>query len=183
MQAGKDAEDDDDEIDPTKYYESRCKLIATMKASGQDPYPHKFSVGTSIFHFTKDFAALKQGEDSEVATVSVAGRIYSKRMKSKKLTFYDLHGEGTKIQVIMEFGHYEDEADPVNKPAYHAINDLLRRGDIVGVVGRPTRSKTGEISIWPTSVKLLTPCLRVLPTAQYGFKDKEQVPHPHVHFH
>ncbi len=36
--------------------------------------------------------------------MSVAGRLYSRRIKSKKLAFFDLHGELTKIQVIMEYG-------------------------------------------------------------------------------
>jgi lysyl-tRNA synthetase class 2 len=47
---------------------------------------------------------LKNGEESADTEVSVAGRVYSKRIGSKKLAFYDLHGEGAKIQIIMEFG-------------------------------------------------------------------------------
>ena len=31
--------------------------------------------------------------------VSVAGRVQLKRLSGKKLVFYDIHGEGTKIQV------------------------------------------------------------------------------------
>jgi lysyl-tRNA synthetase class II len=37
--------------------------------------------------------------------VAVAGRIYNKRVKSKKLAFLDLHGDGCKLQIILEFGY------------------------------------------------------------------------------
>jgi lysyl-tRNA synthetase, class II len=43
------------------------------------------------------------------------------------------------------------------------IVSLLRRGDIIGVRGFPTRSKTGELSIIPKEIKLLSPCLHMLP--------------------
>lgn len=56
---------------------------------------------------------------------------------------------------------------------YAAIHDLLRRGDIVGVRGMPGKTKRGELSIFPKEVTLLSPCLRMLPKAHYGFKDQE----------
>ena len=45
--------EEDEEADPTKYYETRSKLVANMKANKQDPYPHKFHVSTSIHHFVE----------------------------------------------------------------------------------------------------------------------------------
>jgi lysyl-tRNA synthetase class 2 len=49
----------------------------------------------------------------------------------------------------------------------------LRRGDIVGVVGYPGKTKRGELSIFCRDIILLSPCLRMLPKAHYGFKDQE----------
>ena len=49
----------------------------------------------------------------------------------------------------------------------------LRRGDIVGVVGNPGRTKKGELSIIPSDIVLLAPCLHMLPHLHYGIKDKE----------
>lgn len=82
------------------------------------------------------------------------------------LRFYDLHGEGTKIQIVAQA--QEAETD------FIATHNLLRRGDIVGVRGVPGRSKAGELSIFPKDVTLLSPCLRMLPKSNYGFKDQEQ---------
>ena len=49
----------------------------------------------------------------------------------------------------------------------------LRRGDIVGVVGNPGRTKKGELSIIPSQLVLLAPCLHMLPHLHFGLKDKE----------
>jgi lysyl-tRNA synthetase class 2 len=50
---------------------------------------------------------------------------------------------------------------------------LFRRGDIVGVVGHPSRSQKGELSISPTRMVLLAPNLHQLPSAHFGLKDQE----------
>lgn len=54
--------------------------------------------------------------------------------------------------------HYEGGAD-----AFTAVAPIFRRGDIIGIRGYPTRSKTGELSIIPLEMKLLSPCLHMLP--------------------
>lgn len=97
--------------------------------------------------------------------VHIAGRIHNKRASGSKLRFYDLHGEGVKLQVLASAADSERD--------FAAVHDLLRRGDIVGIRGCPSRSKRGELSILPKDVILLSPCLRMLPKANYGFKDQE----------
>lgn len=49
----------------------------------------------------------------------------------------------------------------------------LRRGDIIGVVGNPGKTKKGELSMIPKKIKLLSPCLHMLPHLHFGLKDKE----------
>jgi len=41
---------------------------------------------------------------------------------------------------------------------------LIKRGDIVGVRGYPMKAKRGELSICPSKVVLLSPCLIMMPT-------------------
>lgn len=53
--------------------------------------------------------------------------------------------------------NYKSEED------FNRLRDVIKRGDIVGVRGQVGRSKNGELSIMPTEVKLLSPCLHVLP--------------------
>ena len=56
---------------------------------------------------------------------------------------------------------------------FNEVHSVIKRGDIVGVTGIPGKSNKGELSIFPTDVQLLSPCLRMLPSAHYGFKDME----------
>ena len=67
------------------------------------------------------------------------------------------------------------------------MNDRVRRGDIVGVKGQPSKSissffectfssrlartKKGELSIIPREFIILTPTLHQLPSLHYGLKD------------
>lgn len=48
------------------------------------------------------------------------------------------------------------------------LANTIKRGDIVGVVGQPGKTKRGELSIFPTSLELLTPCLHMMPKTTYG---------------
>lgn len=53
-----------------------------------------------------------------------------------------------------------------------ATHDLIRRGDIVGITGIPSRTKAGELSLQISELKLLSPCLHQLPGRE-GLVDQE----------
>lgn len=55
---------------------------------------------------------------------------------------------------------------------YFRVNSKLRRGDIIGVEGNPGKTKKGELSIIPSEITLLSPCLHMLPHLHFGLKDK-----------
>jgi len=141
-----------------------------MKAKGETPYPHKFNVSISIKDFIRTYEHLKNDE-IDPSVVSVAGRVYTKRSASRKLFFYDLHGESSKIQVLAQFEKHTEQVN--GESTFAHIHETIHRGDIIGVVGHPSRSKTGELSIVPESVKLLSPCLRALPSQFTGLTNKE----------
>ena len=101
-----------------------------------------------------------------------AGRLYSKRQAGPKLIFYDLHGEqidgeDTVLQVLANARYYSGSED------FFDLHERIKRGDIVGFIGHPSRSKSGELSITPTEVVQLTPSLHPLPHTHYGLKDQE----------
>ncbi|CAO3639722.1 unnamed protein product [Mucor hiemalis] len=163
----KSEEEGEDELNPNQYFELRSKAINKLRENSNPiPYPHKFQVEMSIPEFIAKFEKLEVGERLDDQVISLAGRIHNKRAASSKLRFYDLHGEGVKMQIMASLQDHEGED-------YAQIHDLLRRGDIVGVVGNPGKTKRGELSIFPKKVTLLSPCLRMLPKANYGFKDME----------
>lgn len=164
--AGKLIADEPEETDPTQYYENRLRAINAMEEGGRTAFPHKFPVTLRISEFIAKYGVIAEGEHLE-EVVSVAGRILSKRGQGK-LMFYDLHGECLKIQIMSDLSRYEGGED-----AFRDIHNLLKRGDLVGVTGVPGKSKKGELSIFPTALVLLSPCLHMLPTSHSGLKNQE----------
>uniref|UniRef100_A0A6B2L0S3 Lysine--tRNA ligase n=1 Tax=Arcella intermedia TaxID=1963864 RepID=A0A6B2L0S3_9EUKA len=132
------------------------EVLSMLSDNSRNPYPHKFHVSLEIPDFRAKYDYLKPDQQLTEA-VSVAGRVTFKRASSAKLLFYTIVGKQAKLQVLCNFMFYEDKED------FAKINELLRRGDVIGITGFPSRSKTGELSIVPTKVTLLAPCLHNLP--------------------
>eukprot|EP00088_Acartia_fossae_P055869 TRINITY_DN6494_c0_g2_i1.p1 TRINITY_DN6494_c0_g2~~TRINITY_DN6494_c0_g2_i1.p1 ORF type:complete len:577 (+),score=167.46 TRINITY_DN6494_c0_g2_i1:41-1771(+) len=157
----------EEEISPNEYFKLRSSAIEELKSTENHPYPHKFHVSTSLTNFLDQYASLKDSETLTDVEVRVAGRIHAIRESGAKLIFYDVRGEGVKLQVMATANAYKSEAD------FAVDCAKLRRGDVVGVVGNPGRTKKGELSIIPKELVLLAPCLHMLPHLHYGIKDKE----------
>ena len=47
--------------------------------------------------------------------------------------------------------------------AFVTLHNSVKIGDIVGVEGHPGKSKKGELSIFPRTFQVLSPCLHMLP--------------------
>ncbi|KAJ8618849.1 hypothetical protein MRB53_015035 [Persea americana] len=154
---------DDEDMDPTQYFENRLKVLASVKESGINPYPHKFFVSMSIVEYVDKYRSLENGEHLENVVISLAGRVMNKRTSSSKLYFYDLYGSGAKLQVMADARNSDlDEAE------FSRFHSGVKRGDIVGVSGFPGKSKRGELSIFPKSFTVLSPCLHMMPRQKAG---------------
>ncbi|KAG9457264.1 hypothetical protein H6P81_001772 [Aristolochia fimbriata] len=154
---------DDEDMDPTQFLENRLKALATQKAAGVNPYPHKFHVSMSIPEYVDKYGTLNSGDHLEDVNVSLAGRIMNKRTSSSKLFFYDLYGGGIKVQVMVD-ARNSDMAEA----EFSRFHSGVKRGDIVGISGFPGKSKRGELSIFPRSFAVLSPCLHMLPRQKLG---------------
>lgn len=97
--------DDAEELDPTKYFENRTTAIIALEKSGRTAFPHKFHNTHRFGEYVAEFNTLAEGEHIESANVSIAGRVISKR-NAGKLMFYDVHGDGLKIQVMSDISNY-----------------------------------------------------------------------------
>lgn len=160
--------EDEEDVDPTKYFENRLAVVEKAEAAGETYYPHKFQVQYSIPEFIEKFSYCKDGERLESEPCSVAGRVILKRASGKKLFFYTLQGDGKQIQVMASEDKYEGGAE-----AFQEIYNKVRRGDIIGIRGFPGRSKRGELSIFPHSIQILSPCLHMLPKPYIGLTNPE----------
>ncbi|PVH94702.1 lysyl-tRNA synthetase [Periconia macrospinosa] len=170
----KEKKEDEEELNPNQYFEIRSKKIATLKQTRDPiPYPHKFHVNTKLADFVKEYSSLEKGQTLEDKEIRVGVRIITKREAGNSLKFYVSKAEGVTVQIMCQLQYASDKV-PFEKQHEH-----LQRGDIIGVVGFPGRTNPkkggeGELSIFAREVVLLTPCLRMLPTEHFGFKDQEQ---------
>ena len=102
--------------------------------------------------------------------VSVAGRLMLKRVMGKASfgTLQDgsLGATGSRIQLFIT-------RDALGEEVYNAFKhwDL---GDILGAEGLLFKTKTGELSVRVTALRLLTKSLRPLPDKFHGMTDQEQ---------
>lgn len=158
----------EEEISPNEYFKLRSTAVAELKKTPDShPYPHKFHVSISLENFIEKYSDLKDGDMLSDVSLSVAGRVHAIRESGAKLIFYDLRGEGVKLQVMANAKLYESES------AFESDLSKLRRGDIIGINGYPGKTKKGELSVIPRTIKLLSPCLHMLPHLHFGLKDKE----------
>jgi len=165
------AASNEDDLNPNQYFEMRSRTIQKLRETqSPNPYPHKFDVSISLNSYIEKYGQegrIAPGKKLEGVTESLAGRIHNIRLSSQKLRFYDLHGEGKKVQIMANLRDAKDE------DSFIPTHDIFRRGDIVGVVGTPSRTQKGELSISPSQMILLAPNLHQLPSGHFGLKDQE----------
>jgi len=161
--AAKGAAVDESTLNPSQYRELRINQCNLFKEAGNELYPHKFHVHLSIAEFRKKYQHLVKGQQIE-EIVNISGRITARRDQSTKLIFYTMTQEDVPVQVLCNLQFYGD------KDSWKITHETLRRGDVIGIIGHPASSGTGELSIVPTKLVLLSPCFHNLP---FKLKDVE----------
>ena len=136
-----------------KYREQR------LEALGKVSYPHKFAPTLDIPTFHKRYQEVTCN-GSGLAEERLGGMVVGVREASKRLRFIDLEGQGGLVQL------------KVDSRACNCDGSLLRRGDRVGAAGRAVRTKAGELSLATTSLELLAPCLRNIPSQGFQSSSK-----------
>ena len=143
--------------------ERRAKL-ARLREAGP-AFPNDFERGAMAAdvhaaHGAKENEAL---EASPIA-VTIAGRMMLKRLMGKA-SFATLQDMSGRIQVYVK-------TDLVGAEIYESFKhwDL---GDIVGVEGTLFKTRTGELTVQATRVRLLSKSLRPLPDKFHGLTDME----------
>lgn len=117
------------------------------------------------YDYTHHSTTIKENfEELEEETVSVAGRIMSRRGHGK-VSFMDIQDSKGRIQIFIKM-------DILGEENYNKLN-LLDIGDIIGVKGEVFKTKTGEISVRARELTLLTKSLQLLPEKFHGLKDQD----------
>jgi len=139
--------------------------IKTLRAMGIELFPNDFRA-----EYTSEAIIARYGDRSTEAlaaleeTVSCAGRIMAIRHFGRA-AFILLQDRKGRIQAYLRQDILGDK-----------LFDLFKRldaGDFVGVRGRPFRTKTGELTIEVSFIRLLAKSFRPLPEKWHGLTDVE----------
>lgn len=144
--------------------ERREKLAAIRKVGVA--FPNDFKPQHRAAELSRQYDPLDNEQlEPQNLQVSVAGRMMLKRVMGKA-SFATLQDATGRIQLFVT-------RDALGEELYAAFKhwDL---GDIVGGEGTLFKTKTGELSVRLTSLRLLTKSLRPLPDKFHGMADQEQ---------
>lgn len=138
----------------------RKEKLKRLQEMGINPYPHSFNRTHSSSEIKERFS------DLENKTVQVSGRIMSNRLMGKAGFFHiaDMMGQ---LQIYIK-------RDDVGEKTFN-LYKILDIGDIVGIVGKVFKTRTGEITVVASKLQLLSKSLRPLPIVKEKIEDDKKV--------
>lgn len=137
----------------------RREKLADLQANGKDPYQ------VMSYDVSSHAADIKDRYDEmEGKQVRIAGRIMQKRVMGKA-SFCNVLDQSGNIQSYVA-------RDSIGEESYKDFKKM-DIGDIVGIEGEVFKTKTGEISVHATAVKLLSKSLQILPEKFHGLTNTD----------
>ncbi len=158
-------QEDKSQQDTNQIIEERRAKLAALRLAG-NAFPNDFRRNDLASDLHKKYD--EQSNDileANPITVRVAGRMMLKRVMGKAsfATIQDMSGH---IQLYI--------TKDIAGESTHATFKHYDLGDILGAQGTLFLTKTGELSVRVTSLRLLTKSLRPLPEKFHGLTDQEQ---------
>lgn len=152
-------------VDLNNELKTRREKLANLREQGI-AFPNDFRRDHTSDQLHAEFDG-KENEELEALNieVAVAGRMMTRRIMGKA-SFVTLQDVGGRIQLYVA-------RDDLPEGVY---NDQFKKwdlGDILGAKGKLFKTKTGELSIHCTELRLLTKALRPLPDKFHGLQDQE----------
>ena len=148
------------------FRDERLRKLKDLKDAGVNPYPANSARTCANSEIINNF------DKFENQTVTVVGRITGIR-KFGKLAFIVVKDQTNQIQLFIR-SDVIAEKDATKSQLGISELPLLDTGDFIEATGKVIKSKTGEISIETTNLRLLTKALRPMPSAIDGFTNKEE---------
>ncbi len=137
----------------------RREKLVDLQENGKNPFE------ITKYDITCHAADIKDHYDEmEGKQVSLAGRVMQKRVMGKA-SFCNILDQSGNIQSYVA-------RDSIGEDAYKDFKKL-DIGDIVGLEGEVFKTKTGEISVHASSVKLLSKSLQILPEKFHGLTNTD----------
>ncbi|HIB83069.1 MAG TPA: lysine--tRNA ligase [Chromatiaceae bacterium] len=152
------------ELDENKLIAQRREKLSAIREQG-NAFPNDFRRDSLAAELHSRFEGVDaDGLEAESVTVRVAGRMMAKRVMGKA-SFTHLQDMSGRIQLFVQRDSLPDGVYPSFK--------TWDVGDIIAAEGQMFRTKTGELSVRVSELRLLTKSLRPLPEKFHGLTDQE----------
>lgn len=157
------------EIKLTEQEIVRREKAENLKEMGIDPFGSRFDRSHNTKVFKTEFENYTKEELHDLENppkIKIAGRIMTRRVKGRA-GFIHIQDQYGLLQLYVR-------QDAVGEETYEVFKkgDI---GDIIGVVGTPMITNTGELSVKVEEYHHLTKALRPLPEKYHGLVDKEEI--------
>jgi len=145
--------------------EVRKQKLAKLRDGGQIVYPNDFKPTHSVADVIANAASSSdEALHANTVRVAVAGRIMAIR-RMGKASFFHIQDRRGRLQIYARKDKIGDDA--------YGLFQTFDIGDLVGVSGHLFRTKTKELTVEASGLRLLTKCLRPLPEKWHGLADVE----------
>ena len=152
-------------VDTNQIIEERKAKLRVLRGEG-NAFPNDFRRTHLAADLHRDYGA-KSNEELEPVEINVmvAGRMMLKRVMGKA-SFATLQDMSGRMQLYI--------SNDVTGEETHASFKHWDLGDILGAEGTLFKTRTGELSVKVTGLRLLSKSLRPLPEKFHGLADQEQ---------
>lgn len=151
-----------------QYIEQRKEKVKGLRDKGLNPYPNGIYPGNTAQELNNLYGekTKEELETSKTPDRSVSGRIMAIRLFGKA-GFIKVQDRSGTFQVFVEKNSLSPED-------YELFKNFFEVGDIGWFSGHIFRTRTNELTIHATTLKLVTKSTRLLPEKWHGLTDIEQ---------
>jgi lysyl-tRNA synthetase class 2 len=138
--------------------------LAALRENASTAFPNDFRPTITAAAARTRLNDLDADALAAVEPLTVAGRVVALR-DFGKAGFLTIQDDGARLQIHAR----RDRLPEAEFAAYRSVDV----GDVIGVRGRPFRTRTGELTIEAETLRLLVKSLRPLPEKWHGLQDVE----------
>jgi lysyl-tRNA synthetase class 2 len=147
----------------------RLEKLARLQELGVDPYPRRVERTHEIQEALNAFLAVEDDPEAQDINTTLTGRIRSIRPMGKVIFSHIEDGSG-RIQLFFR-------ANDIGEEQMDFFNEYFDLGDYIEASGKVFRTRSGEISLWVSSYRMLAKAITPLPAAKETVVDGEVVSH------
>lgn len=141
-------------------YQGRVEKLQQLRNQHTEPWPGPQVITATCAQLIKDYQDGVGGHE-----YTTAGRLMTRR-EHGKTAFGHIQDRSGRLQMYVKL-------DIVGQELFNFFTQTIDLGDIIWCKGTPFTTKTGEITLNVTDIKLLSKCLHPLPEKFHGVTDIE----------